>query len=589
MPQHLIKKNRLGKVIYLALFAMLSFTVTHSAQAATLSLYPSVAKVSAGNIISVKVLVNTDGTAINTANGTIQFPTDLLEVMSVSKDSSIFSLWVQDPTFSNAYGTVSFEGGLPNPGFTGQGGQVMSIVFKAKKQGTASVIFSNDSAVLANDGLGTDVLTATTPGSIQVSSSAQLEVPAITTTSNSLPAKPVITSATNPSQDAWYPGTTVSFGWNIPSDTTSIQTLLSKSPTATPTVTYDSSVSQRTVNNVSDGVYYFSLRYVNSVGPGPIGRYKVQIDSTSPEKFTVNVQANGLQSILPLNATDAMSGIDAYTIKIDSQSPIRVAQAALIDSQYTLPVQNQGSHNLVVVAYDKAGNSTESDTSFTSPAIVPPTLSVTPTDPTCQTASAICSSEIKRNDTVSIKGQTQYPNTPVAIFVLPEGKDIKRYTTTTAADGSYTLLSDPLADVGSVDVWSQLVFSGAVQSPISQKITIHVNDGLIVQTSKSVIYGLSFIVPAVILLVGLLLTLYLGWHKFFGLKRRVRKEVQSTINDAHRALMIFKDELHRQLDILEKVQSDRDLTKKEEKVFKELQNNIDSIDEFIEKKLKKIK
>ncbi|MCH8148631.1 MAG: sulfatase-like hydrolase/transferase [Planctomycetes bacterium] len=42
-----------------------------------------------------------------------------IEVVSISKAGAIFSLWTQDPSFSNAVGSVTFGGGLPDPGYTG--------------------------------------------------------------------------------------------------------------------------------------------------------------------------------------------------------------------------------------------------------------------------------------------------------------------------------------------------------------------------------------------------------------------------------------------------------------------------------------
>jgi hypothetical protein len=146
--------------------------------AATLSFSPGSTSVSTGNIVSVRAIVSTDGKAINSADGTITFPTDLLDVISVNKNSSIFSLWVEDPKFSNYGGTITFDGGVPNPGFTGQSGEVLSIVFKAKKSGNATIVYS-DAAVRANDGLGTDVLNAKVPGSIAISTTVIKPIPAV--------------------------------------------------------------------------------------------------------------------------------------------------------------------------------------------------------------------------------------------------------------------------------------------------------------------------------------------------------------------------------------------------------------------------
>lgn len=125
--------------------------------AATLFMSPSSSSVTTGNIFTVNVIVNTEGQSINTSDAVIQFPTDILQVVSVSKSSSIFSLWVEDPNFSNTTGQISFNGGIANPGYLGSYGQLISITFQAKKTGSASILFS-DSSVRANDGLGTDVL-----------------------------------------------------------------------------------------------------------------------------------------------------------------------------------------------------------------------------------------------------------------------------------------------------------------------------------------------------------------------------------------------------------------------------------------------
>jgi hypothetical protein len=111
----------------------------------------------------------------------------------------------------------------------------------------------------------------------------------------------------------------------------------------------------------------------------------------------------------------------------------------------------------------------------------------------------------------------------------------------------------------------------------------------VVKTSKSIIYGLSFIIPAVLLILVLVLATYFGWYKFFSLKKRFEKETEDTIDEVHKTFIVFKDELENQLDRLKDIKEDRDLNKKEEKIFKELRSHIESIDDVIEKKIKKIK
>ena len=586
--------------LYIGLVFLFVISLTQISHAATLSIAPATVKVSSGNIVSVQVLVNTDGQAINTVSGMLQFPTDLLQVMSVSKSSSIFSLWVQDPSFSNTKGVVTFTGGVPNPGFTGQGGEILSIVFKAKKTGNASVIFS-DSSILLNDGLGTDALVGTKPATVAISSSAQSDIPTIDTSANSLPAKPIVISPTNPSQEKWYSTSSASFSWNVPSSVTSIQTLLSKDPNAVPTVNYDSSVSQRTVNSIADGTVYFHIRYMNSLGWGPVAHYKVQIDSTPPEKFVADVTTSDVNNTLILNAVDKTSGIDHYSVQIDSDPAINVQNSSLVDGQFILPIRNQGNHTLEVIAYDKAGNHTEEYSSYNSPATIPPTIAIyavnsDKTNPVkiinntdCQLASVGCSAIINRNQSVIVKGETKYALTDINVYVQPEGKSVKMYSAKTAEDGSYSVLTDPLDTSGSASVWTQLVYSNGTVGSMSDKVTLQIKDGLIVGASKSLIYSLPFVIFAIGLLTGLIFVLYYGWHKFFGLQRRLRGEAQDAIDDTHQALLVFKDELDNQLNKLEKMRTDRELNKKEEKLFSELKDKVDMIEDFIEKKIKRIR
>lgn len=564
-----IKSSRIA--LFISALFLLSVTFTH---AASLSINPASSKISTGNIVSVKVAVGTQGKSINNSEAKIIFPADLLEVVSINKSSSIFSMWVEDPKFSNITGMISFNGGIPNPGYVGENGEIISVAFRAKKPGVASVVFS-DSAVRENNGLGTDILTLKQPASIQIDA-VQNEIPAVNTTSNSLPTKPQIISSTHPEQDAWYTSTSATFSWTITDDISSIQTLLGQSANSTPTVVYDSSVTQRTVNNLSDGVLYFHLRYMNSVGWGPTAHYKIQIDSTPPEKFSVSARNDGVYNFVTLNAVDKGSGIDFYSLKIDGGSDIKVKKDSLVNNEFRLPVQSQDGHTLVVMAFDKAGNYTESHTTFFSQKISAPTIKTTP-------------ETITKDESVKVEGATDYSHANAIVFVQKNGDTIVSYPTTTKEDGSFSVTTDDFETSGTASIWAQLVFSDSVRSPISEKITLKINDTEIVKAAKMVTYILSAIIPMIILILGLIFLSYLGWHKFFGLKKKINKELDSTVADIHKALLLFKEELSKQLEILEKAKQDKGLNRKEEKIFKELQNNIDNIDAFIEKKIRKIK
>ena len=110
-----------------------------------------------GSKFTVSVYVDSIDQAMNAVDGAVSFPVNTLEVVSISKVGSIFSLWAQEPSFSNSAGTVNFEGVVLNPGFIGSRGKILTITFRAKNVGQANLSFSSGS-VLANDGEGTNIL-----------------------------------------------------------------------------------------------------------------------------------------------------------------------------------------------------------------------------------------------------------------------------------------------------------------------------------------------------------------------------------------------------------------------------------------------
>lgn len=113
--------------------------------------------VNIGEEINIPLKINTARDSINAAEIYLKFNPEELEVVSLSKDSSIFSLWIKDqPAFSNESGEISFAGGLPNPGFKGIG-QIGTIKIKTKKKDNIIIDFDQKSRTLLNDGIGTEI------------------------------------------------------------------------------------------------------------------------------------------------------------------------------------------------------------------------------------------------------------------------------------------------------------------------------------------------------------------------------------------------------------------------------------------------
>lgn len=145
---------------YLIIAVLIFLFGTSIVSAATVGFSPSSGNYNVGDTIRAKIIVSSS-IPINAVASHISFPTNLLTLSSLSKTGSIISLWAQEPSFSNSNGTADLEGVILN-GYAGNGGNVITLVFKAKSEGKATVKFLSAS-VLANDGNGTELISGNSP------------------------------------------------------------------------------------------------------------------------------------------------------------------------------------------------------------------------------------------------------------------------------------------------------------------------------------------------------------------------------------------------------------------------------------------
>jgi hypothetical protein len=128
---------------------------TETSLAGSILFSPASGSFSPGQIIRTGVVISSSDQAVNAVSGSVSFPSNLVEVVSVSTDRSIIDFWVTQPKSTAT--TVNFEGVILDPGFTGPVGTVVEILFRVKQGGNIDLKISSAS-LLANDGLGTNVL-----------------------------------------------------------------------------------------------------------------------------------------------------------------------------------------------------------------------------------------------------------------------------------------------------------------------------------------------------------------------------------------------------------------------------------------------
>ena len=347
------------KKIFTSLLLAIAFILAWPSLANAASLYfsPSSGSKTVGSNFSVSVGVNSGGVAINSAQGNIAFTSSLLEITSVSQ-SGIFTLWPVNPNYSNAAGTLTFAGGLPNPGYNGSAGTILTITFRAEAAGTASLSF-NSGSVLANDGLGTNVLSSRGTGSFTINA------PAAPPELN-LPKAPTVSSPTHPDQSTWYGNNAPAFSWSKEDGVTGFSFALDDQETATPDQVRDTTGTSTIFSNITDGVWYFHVRAQNNDGWGGATHYRIRTDTSPPDIFSI-LLLDGNRTLvtaprLSFEATDSGSGIDRYEVLIDGNI-IRTA-AVGETSAYNLPELGLGAHQVKVTALDKVGNKRDASTSF---------------------------------------------------------------------------------------------------------------------------------------------------------------------------------------------------------------------------------
>lgn len=346
-------------------FAALVIAIPSAAKAATMYVSPSSKTVTVGGSFTVIIGVNTGGVAINSAQATISYPSTLLEATGISS-SGIFTLWAIQPSYSNAAGTATFAGGLPSPGYTGSAGTAIGIVFRAKASGSAKVTISGAS-ILANDGLGTDVFTGAGSGTYTINA-ASTDTPQTPTTptEKKTPAAPTISSTTHKDQTTWYSNNNPSFSWTRESGVTGFSTSLDDQPTKTPDTDQDTNDNSQSFSGTPNGTWYFHVRAKNNDGWGPAAHFKINIDTTAPETFTIELldgeKTTTLSPRLSFTTTDALSGLKEYTLSVNGGPVTTVATDAT--QPYTLAGLGVGEYTVAVTANDNAGNSATSMVTF---------------------------------------------------------------------------------------------------------------------------------------------------------------------------------------------------------------------------------
>lgn len=504
---------------HLLALAFLFCVGAYTADAATLKVNPSTGVYTAGSAFSVSVLLNTEGKSVNAADGQLTFNPRELQVVSATRNGSIFNLWTEEPTFSNTAGAISFGGGSP-AGYKGTNGTIMYVTFRPLAAGTPKVTFKGGS-VLAADGLGTNVLTSMSGGTYTVAAKGDAPAPEYIPPANT-PQAVKISSNTHPDESVWYREKNAQFSWTVPKGVTAVRMTLDDTSGTVPTKVYDEPITSKSIEDLPEGISYFHLQLKNADGWGRISQYKISVDSESPKDFKVSIESEGENNptkVLIFSADD-VSPLLEYKIQIDGKDPIIFKDTEGL-KKYSLDALLPGYHTISVEVSDSAGNTAVASNSVTIDAFEKPVFTEFPT-------------RINTEVIPALKGTTR-PNALVTIEVMrisdntllsnTDGDvESNPYKVMSNTQGEFTFIPDNSFEQGVYTISATARDEFGSVSEKSDPIKIIVEVPGYIAFGSIMINFLSVLIPIIALILVLIFGSWYLWHRLVLWKRTVRKE-----------------------------------------------------------------
>lgn len=504
-----------------------------AARAAALFVLPGATQVERGDTVSVEIKIDSEGAYVNAAQATLHFPPGILQVQSVDKQGSVFSFWVQEPTYSNTDGTVQFLEGSPK-GTSGAALQVVRVIFKATGTGVANLTLS-DAAVTASDGKGTNVLSrvldarvgvgvaapSAAPGTVQPTI---LVRPAVPTTA--VPAMPTVQVPLYPDQGRWYNKLSdVTVLWDVPANVSAVAVALDASPNTIPSSAEKALVTGKNFGVLRQGVFYVHVRFRNSSGWGGTAHYKISLDTEPPLPFDIQTDATTTDNptpVLTYDVLDGLSGVAEVQISIDGKEPTAGDLA-----KTTLSALPPGDHTITVLASDRAQNSVKDTIAIQVLPLETPVITYVP-------------SVVVQGEVIYIAGRS-IPNGFVDVaLVRSSGTDAYRAPASTDNSGNWELrITSPLA-VGSYTLTASTRDSrGAISYPTAPaSVAIQLKP---VISIGSINVSWPEITIIVILLVAALGSLVAWWYATLQNTRAAYVEIAS--NDTEKLAALLEKQL----------------------------------------------
>lgn len=445
--------NTIRQVLTIGM-TMVFVVAPYTGYAANLLAGSSKAQMNVGDTATISLYVDTQSQAINNTESTISFSKDIVDVVSINTQGSIFGLWVEQPSFSNTAGTITFNGGVANPGYQGARGLLFSVNVKAKKTGSATFSFGT-SAVRANDGLGTDVLVQKTGVTIVVNPAIEKPLIPEPVVTKEDPAQIIpssssdldffeITSSTHPDQSLWYASNNVDLKWPLQKGVTGIQMALDGNLEIDNLGKIEKPIGSRLIKGLKDGISYFHVRQVVNGKSSSTADFAIRVDLTSPVNTSARIYRNDANELaVDLKADDATSGVDYFQIVVDGED---LGKAAALNGTARFVFPNSitiGKHVLTISSYDFARNKQE---------VVLPII-VEPFNPPEVT---ITIKNILIGGVMMISGEKAGKDQVLNVFIRTPEQKLETYQVVTNNEGTFSM-RNLVTTGGAYEIWVEPV------------------------------------------------------------------------------------------------------------------------------------
>lgn len=154
--------EKICKILFILILLVL-FPVKSNAALVTFGYETDIIQV--GDILEVKIFLNTEGKQINAFKAAVKYSSNEFEFKKSSDANSAINFWVEEPGLVED-GNLVFSGITPG-GLNGRDIEILTLEFEVIKEGVGSINLENVNTLL-HDGLGTSVETKTIPLSLNI-------------------------------------------------------------------------------------------------------------------------------------------------------------------------------------------------------------------------------------------------------------------------------------------------------------------------------------------------------------------------------------------------------------------------------------